>query len=320
MEYITLGKTQSSVSKISLGTWSYGGAAKSGEQSVGWADQDDTDSNKALLKAHALGINHWDTADVYGDGRSEKIIGNMWNDISRHEIFLATKVGWDMGPYEYWYSSTHMMTNMERSLNNLKTECVDLMYLHHCNFGKNGEYFDDAMEVHIKFQEYGKTKYIGLSDWSDEKIMRYIYKVNPDVVQPYRNVMDNSYESSGLKDYIDTNNVGVCFFSPIKHGLLTGKYKSPPKFKEGDYRRNVEAFNSQEIIDRLLENKSKLESKFHNHLQPVMHGLIAPLLQDAPTGCVLLGQRNEEQVLRASELGESISKEDAEWVKELYKF
>ena len=320
MEYITLGKTQSSVSKISLGTWSYGGAATSGKQSVGWADQDDADSKKALLKAHALGINHWDTADVYGDGRSEKIIGNMWNDISRHEIFLATKVGWDMGPYEYWYSSTHMMTNMERSLNNLKTECVDLMYLHHCNFGKNGEYFDDAMETLLKFQEDGRTKFIGLSDWSDEKIMRYIYKVKPDVVQPYRNVMDNSYESSGLKDYIDSNNVGVCFFSPIKHGLLTGKYKSPPKFKEGDYRRNVEAFNSQEIIDRLLENKSKLESKFHNHLQPVMHGLIAPLLQDAPTGCVLLGQRNEEQVLRASELGESISKEDAEWVKELYNF
>ena len=320
MEYITLGKTQSSVSKISLGTWSYGGAATSGEQSVGWADQDDTDSNKALLKAHALGINHWDTADVYGDGRSEKIIGKMWNDISRHEIFLATKVGWDIGPDEYWYSPTHMMTNMERSLNNLKTECVDLMYLHHCNFGKNGEYFDDAMEVLLKFQEDGKTKFIGLSDWSDEKIMRYIYKVKPDVVQPYRNVMDNSYESSGLKDYIDTNNVGVCFFSPIKHGLLTGKYKSPPKFKEGDYRRNVEAFNSQDIIDKLLENKSKLGSKFHNHSQPVMHGLIAPLLQDAPTGCVLLGQRNEEQAIKASELGQSISKEDAEWVKELYNF
>jgi aryl-alcohol dehydrogenase-like predicted oxidoreductase len=320
MEYITLGKTQNNVSNISLGTWSYGGAATSGDQAVGWADQDDIDSKKALLKAHRSGINHWDTADVYGDGRSEKIIGNMWNDIPRDEIFLATKVGWDMGPYEYWYHPSHMTTNMERSLKNLKTDCVDLMYLHHCNFGKSGEYFDDAMEVLLKFQEDGKTKFIGLSDWSDEKIMRYIYKMKPDVVQPYRNVMDNSYESSGLKDYIDTNNIGVCFFSPIKHGLLTGKYKSPPKFKEGDYRRNVEAFNSQEIIDRLLENKSKLESKFHNHLQPVMHGLIAPLLQDAPTGCVLLGQRNEDQVLSASELGESISKEDARWVKKLYKF
>ena len=132
--------------------------------------------------------------------------------------------------------------------------------------------------------------------------------------------MDSSYESSGLKEYIDSNNTGVCFFSPIKHGLLPGKYKSPPKFKKGDYRRNVEAFKSQEIIDKLLENKSKLEKRFKNFSQPVMYGLIAPLLEDAPTGCVLLGQRNKEQVIRASELGGAILKQDAEWVKEIYKF
>ena len=319
MEYITLGKTESSVSNISLGTWAYGGSSTSGNQSVGWADQADTDSKKALLKAHEVGINHWDTADVYGDGRSECIIGGIWDDISRNEIFLATKVGWDMGTYSHWYHPEKMIQNMERSLKNLKTDCVDLMYLHHCNFGKNGEYFDDAMDVLIKFKQDGKTKFIGLSDWSDEKIMRYIYKVGPDVVQPYRNVMDSSYESSGLKEYIDSNNTGVCFFSPIKHGLLTGKYKSPPKFKKGDYRRNVEAFNSQDTIDKLLENRTKLEDRFKEHPQPVMHGLIAPLLEDAPTGCVLLGQRNIDQVIRASELGGIISKEDARWVKGIYK-
>ena len=319
MEYITLGKTESSVSNISLGTWAYGGSSTSGNQSVGWADQADSDSKKALLKAHEVGINHWDTADVYGDGRSECIIGGIWDDISRNEIFLATKVGWDMGTYSHWYHPEKMIQNMERSLKNLKTDCVDLMYLHHCNFGKNGEYFDDAMDVLIKFKQDGKTKFIGLSDWSDEKIMRYIYKVGPDVVQPYRNVMDSSYESSGLKEYIDSNNTGVCFFSPIKHGLLTGKYKSPPKFKKGDYRRNVEAFNSQETIDKLLENRTKLEDRFKEHPQPVMHGLIAPLLEDAPTGCVLLGQRNIDQVIRASELGGIISKEDARWVKGIYK-
>ncbi|OUV43029.1 MAG: hypothetical protein CBC68_01430 [Candidatus Marinimicrobia bacterium TMED108] len=131
--------------------------------------------------------------------------------------------------------------------------------------------------------------------------------------------MDSSYEASGLKEYIDSNNTGVCFFSPIKHGLLTGKYKNPPTFKDGDYRKNVEAFNRQEIIDRLLENKLKLEKKFGKHAQPVMHGLIAPLLDDAPTGCVLLGQRNEDQVVKASQLGESISREDAEWVRKLYR-
>lgn len=319
MEYIALGKTESSISKISLGTWSYGGASTSGDQSVGWADQADSESKKALLKAYELGINHWDTADVYGDGRSESIIGSRWRQISRHDIFLATKVGWDMGSHAHWYHPSRMIDNMERSLKNLKTDCVDLMYLHHCNFGENGEYFDDAMDILLKFKKDGKTRFVGLSDWSAEKIMQYINKVNPDVVQPYRNVMDDSYESSGLKNYIDSNNVGVCFFSPIKHGLLTGKYKSPPKFKAGDFRQNVEAFTSQEIIDKLLENKLKLENKFQKYLQPVMHGLIAPLLEDSPTGCVLLGQRNEEQVIKASGLSGSISKEDADWVKSIYK-
>ena len=151
MEYITLGKTQSKVSKISLGTWSYGGASTSGNQSVGWADQEDSDSKKALLKAYDLGINHWDTADVYGDGRSESIIGKMWKEVPRNEIFLATKVGWDMGSYDHWYHPSKMIENMERSLNNLNTECVDLMYLHHCNFGKNEEFFDDASSKNSSF-------------------------------------------------------------------------------------------------------------------------------------------------------------------------
>ena len=134
MEYITLGKTQSSVSKISLGTWAYGGANTSGSQSVGWADQVDLDSKKALLKSYDVGINHWDTADVYGDGRSESIIGSMWDQLSRDEIFLATKVGWDMGEYGHWYHPEKMVENMERSIKNLKTDCVDLMYLHPLQF------------------------------------------------------------------------------------------------------------------------------------------------------------------------------------------
>ena len=242
----------------------------------------------------------------------------MWNDIARHEIVLETKVGWDIGSDEYWYSPTHMMTNMERSLNNLKTECVDLMYLHHCNFGKNGEYFDDAMEVLLKFQEDGKTKFIGLSDWSDEKIMRYIYKVKPDVVQPYRNVMYNTYETSGLKNYIDQKNHGVCFFSPLKHGLLTGKYETPASFDKGDHRSGIKEFSNRDIIEKMQENKLLLKQRFKSSQNPVMHGIINALFSDAPTGCVLLGQRNIQQVEAASRLGDVLSKKDADWVHALY--
>jgi len=318
MRKIILGKTGAKVSTISLGTWSYGGANKQGETPVGWEGQKDADSINALLRCHEIGINHWDTADVYGNGRSEKLIGSLWGQVPRNDIFLATKVGWDIGEYGHFYHPVHMRKQMDQSLINLQTDCVDLLYLHHCNFGKQDEYFNDALETVRRFQEEGKTRFVGLSDWDLFKIMKYIDAAQPDVVQPYRNVKDDTYGPSGLKDWIDKHNSGVCFFSPIKHGLLTGKYTEPVAFGDGDFRTNVNDFTKTDVIKKMQENKILLEDRFSDHPYPVMRGIIDALLFDAPTGCVLLGQRNVEQVNIASTLGEKLFKVDTDWVKSLY--
>jgi len=316
---IILGRTGAEVSAISLGTWSYGGANKSGKLPVGWAGQSNNDSTSALKRAWELGINHWDTADVYGNGRSEQVIGSMWKSIPRNNIFLATKVGWDRGYKKRWYDIDVMRQNMERSLKNLKTDCVDLIYLHHCNFGDNNEYFDEAIAVIRKFKEEGKTRFIGLSDWSSKKIRQFIERCDPDVVQPLRNVVDDSYESSGLKQYIDDHNLGICFFSPIKHGLLTGKYTEPAQFEDGDFRSHEKAFSDMEFLQKMLYNKAKLDGRFSDHLNPVMHGVVNALFSDSPTGCALLGQRNVDQVEAAATLGNLLSNEDSDWVKNLYR-
>ena len=319
MRKIILGRTGAEVSAISLGTWSYGGANKSGKLPVGWAGQSNNDSTSALKRAWELDINHWDTADVYGNGRSEQVIGSMWKSIPRNNIFLATKVGWDRGYKKRWYDIDVMRQNMERSLKNLKTDCVDLIYLHHCNFGNNNEYFDEAIAVIRKFKEEGKTRFIGLSDWSSKKIRQFIERCDPDVVQPLRNVVDDSYESSGLKQYIDDHNLGICFFSPIKHGLLTGKYTEPAQFEDGDFRSHEKAFSDMEFLQKMLYNKAKLDGRFSDHLNPVMHGVVNALFSDSPTGCALLGQRNVDQVEAAATLGDLLSNEDSDWVKNLYR-
>ena len=319
MRKIILGRTGAEVSAISLGTWSYGGANKSGKLPVGWAGQSDNDSTSALKRAWELGINHWDTADVYGNGRSEQVIGSMWKSIPRNNIFLATKVGWDRGYKKRWYDIDVMRQNMERSLKNLKTDCVDLIYLHHCNFGDNNEYFDEAIAVIRKFKEEGKTRFIGLSDWSSKKIRQFIERCDPDVVQPLRNVVDDSYESSGLKQYIDDHNLGICFFSPIKHGLLLGKYTEPAQFEDGDFRSREKAFSDMDFLQNMLDNKAKLDGRFSDHLNPVMHGVVNALFSDSPTGCALLGQRNVDQVEAAATLGDLLSNEDSDWVKNLYR-
>jgi aryl-alcohol dehydrogenase-like predicted oxidoreductase len=130
--------------------------------------------------------------------------------------------------------------------------------------------------------------------------------------------MDDTYGPSGLKDWIDEHNSGVCFFSPIKHGLLTGKYTKPVAFGDGDFRTNVNDFTKTDVIKKMQENKILLEDRFSDHPYPVMRGIIDALLFDAPTGCVLLGQRNVEQVNIASTLGEKLFKVDTDWVKSLY--
>tara|TARA_Y100001970_G_scaffold35528_1_gene43883 strand:+ start:1716 stop:2678 length:963 start_codon:yes stop_codon:yes gene_type:complete len=320
MKKIVLGRTNQRVSKISLGTWSFGGPNKTGSVSVGWSDQNESDSIAALTRAWERKINHWDTADVYGDGQAEKIIGKMWKVIPRDDIFLATKVGWDKGDYRHWYHPKQMIKNMERSLKYLNTDCVDLLYLHHCNFGKDGEYFDSALEVLKKFKEAGKTRFIGLSDWSCKKIMMFIHRCDPDVVQPLRNLLDDRYHQSGLKTYVEKHNLGVCFFSPLKHGFLTGKYNAIPKFKDGDHRKQIEVFKNIGLIKKMRKNRNKLKEHFSNINNPVLHGIINALLIDSKTGCVLLGQRNEKQVDMAASIDNLISAEDAEWVKSLYQY
>jgi len=195
---------------------------------------------------------------------------------------------------------------------------VDLLYLHHCNFGNQDETFDSASETVRRFQEEGKTKFVGLSDWDSDKIMKFIDRADPDVVQPYRNVMDDAYQSSGLKAYVEENNLGACFFSPIKHGLLTGKYGAPPKFDAEDFRSQVKEFQSVETIKKMKSNRKKLKERFLDHQHPTMHGLVDALLTDSPTGCVLLGQRNVAQVEIASTLGDLLSDRDCGWVKSLY--
>ena len=319
MRKIILGRTNTTVSAISLGTWAFGGENKIGKKSVGWANQSDRDSRSVLIKAWEKNINHWDTADVYGEGHSERIIGSMWEDIPRNSIFLATKVGWDMGPFSHWYHPKHMKNKIEESLTNLKTDYIDLLYLHHCNFGKQDEYFDDAVEVLKSFQSQGKIRFTGLSDWSNERIVKYLDTCNPDVIQPYRNIMDNTYEESGLKNIVNKNNLGVCFFSPLKHGLLTGKYKNTAVFKDGDHRSGIKDFQNKNKIKKIMINCEKLEKKFFNYKNPIMYGIVNALFLDSPTGCVLLGQRNINQVETASSLGEILSEEDTNWVKSLYK-
>ena len=318
MRRTRFGRTNADVSAVSLGTWGYSGTFEVDGVPVGWSGHDDDLARQAVVQAWNEGINHWDTADVYGDGRSESIIGGVWDQVPRDAIFLATKVGWSPGTYPHCYHPALIRERLERSLENLRTDRIDLYYMHHCDFGDNGEYFDDAIETIRRARDEGKIRFIGLSDWDATKIMRYVDRCDPDAVQPYRNVVDDAFVTSGLREWVGTHDLGVAFFSPIKHGLLLGKYDKPAEFPAGDFRRRIPEFADEAFLERMQVAKRAMEERFSASSEPVLHAVLGALLADTPTGCVLLGQRNPRQVKAASQVGEPLTAEDAAWVRAVY--
>ena len=319
MQHIRLGRTGVDVPAIGVGTWAHGGPNQDdGDASVGWSGHDDERSRNALLAAWENGLTHWDTADVYGDGHAEELIGALWDRVPRGEVFLASKVGWDKGGYDHYYHPQLVRDRMERSLRLLRTDVIDLYYLHHCDFGPHDRHLDDALALLHRFRDEGKIRFIGLSDWDNGKVARLAPRVDPDVVQPLRNLWDDTYAPSGLQAWVEDHDAGACFFSPLKHGLLLGKYEAPQEFPEGDFRRNVPQFGDAEALSALRRAADGARRLFPHHPEPVLHAVVDALLTGTGGACVLLGQRGPRQVAAAATLGEPLLPDEAEQVRHLY--
>jgi aryl-alcohol dehydrogenase-like predicted oxidoreductase len=316
MRKIRFGRTNVQVPVVSLGTWGHGGPNVSEGASVGWSGSDDNDAKAALVAAYRHGITHWDTADAYGDGHAEELIGQVWGDVPRGEIYLATKFGYVKGPSGRYYDPKFMREQCERSLRNMRTDVIDLHYFHHCRFG---DAFDGALATMRSLRDEGKVRFIGLSDWNSNAIMRYVERVDPDVVQPYRNLVDDEYESSGLKKYVDDHDLGVAFFSPLKHGLLLGKYTEPHEFPTGDFRSGIPEFRDAEFIARMRHARDEVTRRFADREEPVLRAVVGALLAGNPTATVLLGQRNPRQVEAAAKIGDELSAEEAAWVRSVFR-
>jgi aryl-alcohol dehydrogenase-like predicted oxidoreductase len=319
MQTIRFGRTNARVPTISLGTWGHGGPHTSEGASVGWSGHDDRLAKEALVAAYRKGITHWDTADAYGNGHAESLIGEVFGEVPRKDIFLASKFGWVKGPSGHFYDAAFMRSQCERSLKLMKTDILDLYYFHHCDFGPNDRWFDDALAMMRRLREEGKIRFIGLSDWDASKIMRFIERVDPDVVQPFRNLIDDAYEPSGLKKFVDAHDLGVAFFSPLKHGLLLGKYDAPQQFPEGDFRSGIPEFRDPAVIKRMQSARDEVIRRFTKDREPVLTAVTGALLTGNSTATVLLGQRNPKQVEAASAAGRALSADEAAWVRKLYR-
>ena len=149
MNYRRLGSSDIQVSEMSLGCWTIGGLNYIEGKATGWANVDEGEITAAVKTAVDHGVNHFDNADVYGNGRSERMLARVLANLGlkSEDFVIASKVGHFRGTAAHAYDPRHIRHQCEQSLQNLNRDYLDIYYLHHGNFGKNNEYLEGAAEV-----------------------------------------------------------------------------------------------------------------------------------------------------------------------------
>jgi len=236
MKYRRLGSTDLHVSETGFGAWGIGGGVKVGDVAIGWGETDDKVSLDALEKAFDLGVNFYDTADFYGLGRSEELIGKAFGNSDK--VIIATKAGHrvgDDGKIMLDYSRDHIINAVEKSLKRLKREAIDLFQFHSAKVHhlQQGE----CIEAAERLKEQGKIRYWGISLATFDPYPEYEFLKETGLCCSYQIVFNiiNQRAFDLIKD-AETNGSGIIARMVLQFGLLTGTMKPGKRFEDTDHR------------------------------------------------------------------------------------
>ena len=242
MQYRELGRTGWKVSTISFGAWAIGGT---------WGNVNDDESFAALNRALDLGVNFFDTADVYGDGRSEKLLAKLRRERSE-PFYVATKAGRRLDPHvARGYNKQNLTAFVERSLKNLEVEALDLLQLH-CP-PTEVFYMPETFDALDDLVKEGKLRYYGVSVEKVEEALKAIEYPNVQSVQIIFNIFRQ--RPAGLFfEQAQRRKVGILARLPLSSGMLAGKMTRNSSFEECDHRggnRHGEWFDRGETFSGL---------------------------------------------------------------------
>lgn len=242
MEYRELGRTGWKVSAISFGAWAIGGT---------WGDVQDDESLAALHRALDLGVNFFDTADVYGDGRSEQLLAKLRRERSE-EFHVATKAGRRLDPHAAGgYNKQNLTAFVERSLKNLQVESLDLLQLH-CP-PTEVYYMPEVFDILDGLVQAGKLLHYGVSVEKVEEALKAIEYPNVQTVQ----IIFNIFRQRPLDLFFgeaQRRKIGILARVPLSSGMLTGKMTRASSFQTDDHRlfnRHGESFDRGETFSGL---------------------------------------------------------------------
>jgi aryl-alcohol dehydrogenase-like predicted oxidoreductase len=242
MQYRELGRTGWKISTISFGAWAIGGT---------WGNVKDEESLAALHRALDLGVNFFDTADVYGDGRSEQLLARLRRERSE-PFYVATKAGRRLDPHlASGYTRENLTAFVERSLKNLEVDALDLLQLH-CP-PMDVFYMPEVFEALDGLVQAGKLRYYGVSVEKVEEALKAIEYPNMQSVQIIFNIFRQRPIDLFFRE-AQRRKVGILARLPLSSGMLAGKMTRTSTFEEGDHRgynRQGESFDRGETFSGL---------------------------------------------------------------------
>jgi len=297
--YVCLGATRLQVSTICFGTWQLSPRF--------WGEQSKSDILTAMDIAFNAGINFFDTADAYGDGYAETVVGEFLANKPRGAVVICTKVFNHFNPDASRYpdlSPEHIKQRCDLQLQRMGIDTIDLYLLH---------LFDpltalaDAAETLELLKKQGKIRSYGVSNHTLEQLKAQRRFGDYDVVQPSYSLIDNRIESD-LLPYCQAENISVMVYSPLHKGLLTGKYTGSETFT--DFRKYHPDFNGERFkkLATAVQSLGPLAKKYNLSIYQL---ILTATLMHPGIDVAIVGIKNPPQIAEAIEvMGKTISRED----------
>jgi aryl-alcohol dehydrogenase-like predicted oxidoreductase len=292
VHYRKLGNTGITVSDIGFGAWAIGGAAEASGTPFGWGKTSDDESLAAIRRARELGVTFFDTADSYGFGRSESLLGIVLSRV-RQEVVIATKVGVardSEGRLRKDFSPSHISHAVDGSLKRLRTDYIDLYQLHNPTLEDLQR--DDIHEAMDRLQEVGKIRYWGVSVSSPEEGLEIIRRGWGYALQVLYNVL-NQAPAQELFPLAKEKGYGIIARVPLASGLLTGKFRADTVFSKDDVRQN---FLTPKRLEEVLARVDEAKSIIGGTARSLAEGALRFVLANECVSTVIPGARNVRQV------------------------
>ena len=325
MKHRILGNTGLSVSEIGFGAWAIGGTSEAAGVQWGWGETPEKDAIDAIRKAVDLGVNFFDTADVYGGGRSEEILGKALKD-DWDKVYVASKVGNVVrtGMSTKDWSRDHIVKSCEASLKRLKKDVIDVYQLHNPVIHDISK--GDWVATMEQLRRDGKIRFYGVSVFTPEEALAVLDRGAGEVMQVAYNPLRQEMEER-VFPLAQEKKFGIIARVPLYYGILAGKFTKDTRFEQNDHRSHTLPPETMAQLAPRAERLKPIATRWSklpgaaDGATPLAPWTLKFILSHPAVSTVIPGARNAKQAAQNCAISEmpDVPQEDQDLVRKMWQ-